>query len=76
MGVDKSRTIPNGNGHVEALSKVMSDFQIADEEKTVGFILSVMRDADGKPIQTVKGSFVPSDKIKKPTNTEEHAIAK
>ena len=54
----------------------MSDFQIADEEKTVGFILSVMRDADGKPIQTVKGSFVPSDKIKKPTNTEEHAIAK
>ncbi len=55
------------NGHAQALEKVTSDFNILNEEKAVGFILSVMRDADGKSVKTANGSFVPVDEIKKPT---------
>lgn len=63
------------NGHAAALAKVMSDYNIVDEEKTLGFILTVMRDAGGKPVQTAGGSFVPSETIKKgATTTEEDAV--
>lgn len=55
------------NGHASALEKVTSDFNLLNEEKAIGFILSVMRDADGEAIETVNGSFVPTKEIKKPS---------
>ncbi len=58
------------NGHAQALEKVTSDFNLLNEEKAVGFMLSVMRDADGKAIQTVNGSFVPTKEIKKPSEDD------
>ncbi len=58
------------NGHAQALEKVTKDFNILNEEKAVGFILSVMSDADGKSVKTVNGSFIPVDEIKNPTEAE------
>lgn len=53
------------NGHAKALEKITEDYEIIDEEKAIGFILSILRDAEGSPIETKDGSFLPSDSIKK-----------
>lgn len=54
------------NGHADALDKIKQDYRIIDDDKTVGFILSVMRDAGGEAVETVNGSFIPSSSIVKP----------
>lgn len=64
------------NGHAQALEKVTNDYQIVDEEKALGFILSVMRDAEGKAIQTASGSFVPAEQIKTKVTQETNGIKK
>lgn len=61
------------NGHASALAKVTSDYNIVSEEKALGFILSVMRDANGQAIETVNGSFVPAEGIKKSAVSDNHA---
>jgi len=61
---DGSYTITLKNGHAEALKKITSDYDIINEEKTLSFILSVMKDADGTPIKVKEGSFVPTESIK------------
>ena len=43
----------------------MTDYHIADEEKTLGFMLSILRDAKGSPVKTDGGYFVPTEDIKK-----------
>ena len=53
------------NGHVKALEKITSDYNIADEEKALGFVLSVIAQANGGKIETPAGVFVPSESIKK-----------
>ena len=54
------------NGHKEALDKIVKDFDILNEEKAIGFMLSVLTEADGQPI-TIDGSkYSPSDSIKNP----------
>ena len=62
---DGKANIELSNGHAEALKKIQDDYQIVDAEKTVGFILSVMRDADGKAVETINGSFIPTPQIVK-----------
>ncbi|HEY4508648.1 MAG TPA: hypothetical protein VJJ55_03260 [Candidatus Paceibacterota bacterium] len=57
------------NGHADALDKVKRDYHIIDDNKTVGFMLSVMRDADGLAVETVNGSFVPITEIVLPIVT-------
>ncbi|PIQ68170.1 MAG: hypothetical protein COV91_05590 [Candidatus Taylorbacteria bacterium CG11_big_fil_rev_8_21_14_0_20_46_11] len=61
---------PNGeieiilaNGHAAALEKVRNDYRIKDDDKTVGFMLSVMREGGGSPIETQNGSYVPTREI-------------
>ena len=61
----KTAVITLDNGHAEALNKITEDYGIVSEDKTIGFILSVMRDAEGESVETVKGSFVPSETILK-----------
>lgn len=58
------------NGHKQALKKIVSDYGLKGENEAVSFILSVMSEADGNPINNGKGSFVPSENLKKDKKTE------
>ena len=53
------------NGHSSALEKVVKDYGLKGETEALSFILSVFREADGRPINNGKGSFVPSDALKR-----------
>ncbi len=55
------------NGHAAALEKIVKDYNLLGEKEAMDFILSIMREADGKAINNGKGSFVPSDKLKNTT---------
>jgi hypothetical protein len=57
-------TIEIDNGHLEALKKITSDYEIADIEKTLGFLLAVVSKTDGKPIKIGADTFVPGQAIK------------
>ena len=60
---DGTYEIKLGNGHAEALKKITDDYNIKSEEQTLGFMLSLLSEAEGKEIKTAKGSFVPSKEI-------------
>ena len=53
------------NGHKAALEKMVNDYNLKGEEEALSFMLSVFSEADGKPINNGKGSFLPSEKLKK-----------
>lgn len=53
------------NGHTAALDKTVKDYGLKGESEAMSFMLSVLSEADGKPINNGKGSFVPSEKLKK-----------
>ncbi len=55
------------NGHVVALKKIVTDYNLKGENEAIDFLLSVISQADGKPINNGKGSFLPSEKLKKTT---------
>jgi hypothetical protein len=58
------------NGHIEALKKIIDDYNLLGEKEAISFMLSVFSQANGKKI-TVEGvNFVPSTIIKKPVNNE------
>lgn len=61
------------NGHLAALEKIVKDYKLLGEREALDFIFSVMSEADGKAINNGKGSFVPADKLKKPTSETSHA---
>lgn len=54
------------NGHATALQKIVKDYNLNGEKEALSFILSVMSEADGKAINNGKGSFLPSETLKKP----------
>ena len=58
------------NGHAAALEKIVRDYKVLGEKEALSFILSVMSEADGSPINNGKGSFVPSEKLKKPPDAQ------
>jgi len=58
-------TIEIDNGHVIALNKIVTDYNLIGEKEAISFMLSIISDADGKPIGNGKGSFLPSEKLKK-----------
>lgn len=62
---DGQRKIELDNGHVKALEKIVNDYGLKGEEEAISFLLSVISEADGKPINNGKGSFVPSENLKK-----------
>jgi hypothetical protein len=53
------------NGHVIALEKIVQDYQLKGLNEAISFILSVLSEAEGKPINNGKGSFLPSEKLKR-----------
>lgn len=57
-------TIDIDNGHLEALRKIISDYDIADVEKALGFILAVVSKGQGKPIKVGEDTFIPGEAIK------------
>ena len=65
---DDKISIDLDNGHIQALRKIVEDYGLSGEEEAISFMLSVISEADGKPINNGKGNFVPSDKL---TKTEE-----
>ncbi|HTX86989.1 MAG TPA: hypothetical protein VMC41_02910 [Candidatus Nanoarchaeia archaeon] len=52
------------NGHAAALKKIVSDYNLKGEAEAMSFILSIISEADGKPINNSKGSFMPSESLK------------
>lgn len=59
-------TIELSNGHLAALKKVAKDYGLIGEKEALDFALSIFSEADGHAINNGKGSFIPSDKLKKP----------
>ncbi len=53
------------NGHKAALEKIVQDYNLKGEKEALSFMLSVISDAEGNAIRIPKGSFVPSEDIKK-----------
>lgn len=53
------------NGHKAALEKIVEDYNLKGEQEALSFMLSIFSDANGGPIKTPKGSFLPSEDIKK-----------
>ena len=62
---DGKTDIELSNGHLAALEKIVKDYNLLGEKEALDFIFSVMSEADGKAINNGKGSFVPSEKLKK-----------
>jgi len=52
------------NGHVKALDKITASYGIKATEDSLGFMLALLADANGAPIEVGGKSFVPSDSIK------------
>lgn len=62
---DDKTIVTLDNGHATALSKIATDYNLKGEKEALTFILSVISEADGKGISNGKGSFLPSDSLKK-----------
>ena len=58
------------NGHAKALEKIVNDYGLIGEEEALGFMLSVVSQANGGKIETPSGVFVPSGSIKKSSNND------
>ncbi len=58
-------TVEMDNGHVLALKKIVEDYALKGESEALSFMLSIISEAEGKPISNGKGNFVPSEKLKK-----------
>jgi len=59
------RKIDLDNGHVKALEKIVEDYGLKGENEALSFILSIISEAEGRAIDNGKGSFLPSEKLKK-----------
>ena len=64
---DGKTIITLDNGHAGALEKIVNDYSLKGETEALSFILSVISEAEGKPINNGKGGFLPSEKLKKDT---------
>lgn len=53
------------NGHAVALEKIVNDYSLKGDEEALSFILSIISQAEGKPINNGKGVFLPSENLKK-----------
>lgn len=53
------------NGHVQALKKIVQDYNLLGEKEALGFILSVISQANGGPISINGNALIPSENIKK-----------
>lgn len=62
-------TIELNNGHLVALEKIVNDYSLIGDKEALDFILSIMAQANGKPINNGQGSFLPSEKLKRPSAT-------
>lgn len=58
-------TVVLDNGHVEALKKIVEDYNLKGEEQALGFMLSVISEGKGKPIEVNGTSYIPAQSIKK-----------
>lgn len=56
------------NGHVAALEKIIKDYHLKGDKEAVGFILSIISQADGKGINNGKGTYLPSEELKESSN--------
>lgn len=58
------------NGHVKALDKITNSYSIKSTEDALGFMLALLSDANGAPIEVGGKSFVPSESIKSDNHGE------
>ncbi|MFA5127929.1 MAG: hypothetical protein WC457_02930 [Patescibacteria group bacterium] len=58
-------SIEMDNGHVQALEKIVRDYDLIGNEDALGFVLSVISQANGSPISINGNALIPSENIKK-----------
>lgn len=61
------------NGHGLALDKIVKDYNLAGEKEALDFMLSILSQANGSPINNGQGSFIPSEKLKRTSAEVDHA---
>jgi len=58
--------IDMSNGHLEALDKIVRDYGFPSEKEAVAFMLGVIAQANGTPVEVNGSKYVPSDALKNP----------
>jgi len=53
------------NGHVQALRKITKDYNLLGDEQAMLFMLALLSQANGSPVEINGGKFVPPDSFKK-----------
>jgi len=52
------------NGHLEALEKIKKDYGFPSEKEAITFMLGVIAQANGTPIEVGGSKYLPSDSLK------------
>ncbi len=53
------------NGHVEALRKIVNDYNLKSESEAINFMLGLISQANGSPININGNTYVPPDAFRK-----------
>jgi len=59
-------SVEMSNGHLETLDKIVKDYGLSSEKEALAFLLSVISQADGTPIEVSGTKYLPSDSLKTP----------
>lgn len=52
------------NGHLVALKKIVSDYNLKSEKEALSFLLAIISQANGSPIEINGSKYLPSDTLK------------
>lgn len=53
------------NGHVEALQKIVNDYNLQGEKEALSFLLGLISQANGTPIEVNGNKYVPPDSFRR-----------
>ncbi|MEK7647428.1 MAG: hypothetical protein AAB384_00125 [Patescibacteria group bacterium] len=53
------------NGHLVALRKIATDYNLKSEKEALSFLLAIISQANGLPIEINGSKYLPSDSLKK-----------
>ena len=59
-------SIDLSNGHRETLKKIVKDYGLISEKEAIIFLLGVVSQANGKPIEVNGTQYLPSEPLKAP----------
>lgn len=53
------------NGHLQALKKIVKDYNLPSEKEALIFLLGVISQANGNPVEVGGSKYIPSDALKR-----------